>query len=140
MKTILRAGRQRARGFSLVEVALALGVIGAAFVPLTGLLSVGLSALRESQVDVKASLIAQRLLADAQLVPFGDLSGVTEYLDIEGNKVAPEEAVFEAKLTTQNAAGVLVSTNLKQIVVTLNGTAVGGAPRVFASTAANLGD
>lgn len=129
-----------ARAFSLVEVTLALGVIGAAFIPLIGLLSVGLSALRESQVDVKTALIAQRLLAEAQLVPFDQLGGVTEYLDIEGNKVAQGNSVFTAVLTVQNAAGALGSTNLKQITITLNGTAVGERPRVFASTAANLGD
>ncbi len=127
------------QGFSLVEVTLALGVVGAAFIPLLALLSVGFATLKESNADVKAALIAQRVLASAQMAPFDALSGATLYLDFEGREVASREAVIQARLNV-SATNFLNSTNLRRVSVTLNGTAFQNQARVFSATVANLGD
>lgn len=132
-----RCPRQKA--FSLVEVTLAMGIIGVAFIPLLGLLSVGFTTMKDSNLDVRAALIAQRMLAAAQMVPFGTLSSTNKYLDYDGKDVQASEAVFTAVLqpSTNNVLG---STNLKNVTVTLTGSALENRPRVFASTVVNLGD
>jgi len=132
-------------GFSLVEVCLAIGIIGTAFIPLLALLSAGFSTMKDSNVDVKASLIAQKLLAAAQMVPFSKLSKLEEkpkYLDYDGNEVEKDRAVFEASVTS-SGTNLLGSSNLLRVTVTLTGPAVENRPRIFSSTVAkidNLGD
>jgi len=129
----------RAGGFTLVEVCLALGIIGAAFIPLLGLLSVGFSTMKESNLDVKTSLIAQKILAAAQMVPYGTLSASTKYLDFDGNEVAAANSVFQAQVAAA-PDNLLGSANLKTVTVTLTGSGVQGRPRVFAASVANIGD
>ena len=130
------------RAFSLVEVVLALGLISAVFIPLLGMLSIGFSALKESNVDVKASLIAQKVLASAQLVPYGDLQGATKYLNYDGNEVSQAESVFTVTIAPDNAptSNPLQSPSLTTMRVTVSGPAVNNRERIFASTIANLGD
>lgn len=139
MRSPLRITVQRRNAFSLVEVVLALGIVGVAFVPLLGLLSVGFSTMKESNVDVKAALIAQRLIAAAQMVPYDQLDSQTQYLDYEGKEVPQAESVFTAQIIPSTQS-VLGSPNLKKVTVTLTGPAVQNDPRVFSSTVANLGD
>jgi len=118
---------------------LALGIVGVAFIPLLGLLSVGFKTMKESNVDVRTALIAQRMLAAAQMVPFGTLRATTKHLDYDGKEVPASEAVFTAAFQP-SSNNVLGSSNLKNVTVTLTGPAVENRPRVFASTVANLGD
>jgi uncharacterized protein (TIGR02598 family) len=132
------------RAFSLVEVVLALGLISAVFIPLLGMLSIGFSALKESNVDVKASLIAQKVLASAQLVPYGKLQGAptTNFLNYDGNEVPEKESVFTVTIVPDNVPtnNVLQSPSLTTMRVTISGPAVNNGQRIFASTIANLGD
>ncbi|MEI8313490.1 MAG: hypothetical protein WCH98_22300 [Verrucomicrobiota bacterium] len=131
--------------FSLVEVVLALGLISAVFIPLLGMLSIGFSAFKESNVDVKASLIAQKVLAAAQLVPYGKLQGgpTTNFLNYDGNEALSEkESVFTVTIAPDNVPtnNILKSPSLTRIKVTVSGPAVNNRERIFASTIANLGD
>ena len=130
------------RAFSLVEVVLALGLISAVFIPLLGMLSIGFSALKESNMDVKASLIAQKVLASAQLVPYGKLQGATKFLNYDGNEVPETESVFTVTIAPDNLPtnNVLQSPSLTTMRVTISGPAVNNGQRIFASTIANLGD
>jgi len=52
------------RGFSLVEVVLALGVIAFALVGIMGLFPVALKSAQESQRETRATLIAQQIFSD----------------------------------------------------------------------------
>jgi len=137
---ILRPSNRRA--FSLVEVVLALGLISAVFIPLLGMLSVGFSTMKESNVDVKAALIAQKYIAAAQMVPFAKLQASTNYLDYEGTKVDSQtEATFTAVIEPGSTDNFLGSANIKNIKVTLTGSGIQtNSPRVFCSTVANIGD
>ncbi len=136
---VSRPGSRRA--FSLVEVVLALGLISAIFIPLLGMLSVGFSTMKESNVDVKASLIAQKCLASAQMVPFVKLEASTKYLDYEGTEVPQSEAVFTAVIEPVGVSNLLGSANLKNVKVTLSGSGIQtNRPKVYSSTVANIGD
>jgi uncharacterized protein (TIGR02598 family) len=129
------------RAFSLVEVVLALGLISAVFIPLLGMLSVGFSTMKESNVDVKAALIAQKYIAAAQMVPFAKLQASTKYLDYEGTEVPQAEAAFTALIEPGSTDNFLGSANIKNIKVTLTGSGIQtNSPRVFCSTVANIGD
>lgn len=65
-----RAAHRRQRGFSLVEVTLAIGVVGFAFVAVLGLLPVGLHVFRAGIDTTVQSQIVQRVVADAQQTDF----------------------------------------------------------------------
>lgn len=96
--TLPVACRRRAasRAFSLVETALALGIVGFAFVGLMGMLPAGLATFRSAVDTTVGAQIAQRVAADAQqadfdkLVPKSSTDFVvleTRYFDDQGNEV-----------------------------------------------------
>jgi len=126
--------------FSLVEVVLALGVIVAVFIPLLGLLSGGLAMMKESNVDVKTSLIAQKFLAAAQMVPYAKLAPSQKFLDYDGNEVSEANSVFTVNIVPAPTVNLLGSSNLTRVTVTFLGPGVENRPRIFASSVANLGD
>lgn len=62
------------RGFSLVEVVLAIGVVAFAFVGIFALLPVGLGVFREAIDTSVSSQIVQRVVSDAQVADFETLT------------------------------------------------------------------
>jgi len=60
-------------GFSLVEVALALGIIGIGMVGMLGLLSITLNGVKDSNDDNQIAMIVNQVITDRQSTPF-DLS------------------------------------------------------------------
>ena len=61
------------KAFSLVEVTLALGIMGFAFVSILGLVPLGLTSFRETKNVSVASQIAQQIFAEVQSTPFAEL-------------------------------------------------------------------
>jgi|GEM_PF-1692733 uncharacterized protein (TIGR02598 family) len=137
---IFRPGNRRA--FSLVEVVLALGIIGFAFIPTMGFISQGFSTLRDSNVDVKTALIAQKCMAEAQLTSYTNLVNTNKYFDMEGRVLTNSSAaIFKAEVKYELPTNTIVeSTNFKKVTVTLTGSGVENRARVFSSTVANLGN
>ena len=66
-------GSRHKRGFSLVEVVMAIGIVAAAFIPLVGLLPVGMNAFRQSMDTTIASGIAQKVINEAIQTDFDTL-------------------------------------------------------------------
>lgn len=66
MQNIVRS----TRGFSLIEVVLALGIAAFAIVVIVGLLPVGLKLTRESEDESRAVNILSAIIADRQATPF----------------------------------------------------------------------
>ena len=64
------------RGFSLVEVVLALGIVGFALVALFGMLPFGLNVFRQAIDKTVGAQIAQEMTNMVQRTPFGSLSGL----------------------------------------------------------------
>ncbi len=99
--------------FTLVEVALSLGIMSFALVALIGMLPVGLSTFRDSVNLTIESQIAQQLYTDIQQTPFADspaLSG-DYYFNDEGFRSDPAQFHFHAKVTVASAGEQLPSSN-----------------------------
>ena len=78
--------------FSLVEVALALGIFSFGMVGMLGLLPIGLKVSRESISKVVESNIVQQITSDAELTDFSNLTGKVFYFDDEGILLAVTDA------------------------------------------------
>lgn len=100
-----RGGRRACSAFSLIEVAIAVGIAGFAFISVFGLVPTGLNTFHQALDCTVRSTIIQRVLADAQQADFDELiqdstgtliSGIgatgnkaIRYFDDQGNEVVP---------------------------------------------------
>ncbi len=71
---------RRQRAFSLIEVALALGVIGVALVALLGMMPIGLATFRDSMHATLQADVLRQLTARFQETPFDRLTNQTAML------------------------------------------------------------
>ncbi len=101
------------KGFSLVEVVLAIGVVAFAFVAIFSLLPVGMGVFREAMETSVGAQIAQRIVTDVKESDFDSLvknpSGdfyvlPMRHFDDQGNEVIfpNPDAVTPADLTSKN--------------------------------------
>lgn len=80
----------RHRGFSLVEVVLAIGVVSFAFVAIFALIPLGLGSFRQAIDNSVGSQIVQRLINEAQQTDYPTLTATPatqRYFDDQGNEV-----------------------------------------------------
>lgn len=83
-------------GFSLIEVALALGIMAFAGLSIYGLFPVGLNAIQTARIDMVATRIAERTQADLQQVELGANAVQVEYFDSEGAQTTQADAIYDA--------------------------------------------
>ena len=99
-------GDKRARwAFSLVEVVLALGVVGFAIVAILGVLPAGLQTSRGAQDETRAAQIAQSVFAALASQQFDAVS--IKLYDSAGG----QSGSIDLNLTQQNGAGPTLSAN-----------------------------
>lgn len=108
--------------FSLVEVAMALGIFAFAIMGLIGLLPVALSTHKEAKVSTVLSQIQQRLAAELVLTDgarIANLSGVQRNFDVEGREITVGNIAYSAKiiLTSATLPGGAVSASLQRAVL-----------------------
>lgn len=72
----MRSAARFPRGFSLIEVTIALGVVSFALIALFGLLPTGLTTFRSSIDRTVASQIAQNIISQARQTDFSSLGGL----------------------------------------------------------------
>lgn len=91
MKKLLALEKKRStcRAFSLVEVTLALGLVGFGMVSMMGLLPSGLTTFREAMDRTLSAQIVQAVLNEYQLTDYSSLptGPVTSYYDADGQTV-----------------------------------------------------
>ncbi len=100
-----RLRRNASRGFSLIEVAIALGFLSCALLMVAGLFPVGLSTLKAAMDETTESQIVQRISMNASLSNFHDLSshfqGGVFYFDQEGEEFIsskhPTEKIYRVE-------------------------------------------
>jgi uncharacterized protein (TIGR02598 family) len=94
--------QSRERGFSLVEITMAIGIVAFAFIAIFGLVPVGLASFRSALDTSVRAQIAQRLVFDAQQADVRKLLSATRqpdrYFDDEGTEVAAESSIYTAAL------------------------------------------
>ncbi|MGB8355437.1 MAG: Verru_Chthon cassette protein B [Chthoniobacteraceae bacterium] len=85
------SGHASSRGFSLVEITMALGIVSCAMLVIVGLLPVGLQSMQDSAVQYGISTLSQQISSELQEKPFTGsgvdplaLSGTTNYYTREG--------------------------------------------------------
>lgn len=92
---------RRRNGFSLVEVAMALGIVAFAFTALLGMLPLGLSMFRDAMETSVTTRIFERVGGDLQQSDFDTLSAggfPVRYFDDQGNELpGPAGALYWAK-------------------------------------------
>lgn len=95
--TLTLASSDDRRGFSLVEMAVALAILAVALVGLMALIPSGMSQARDAMDATVASQIAQRIIADAEQAEFDALIDRAALPpDPEGRSYCPERFSFRA--------------------------------------------
>ncbi len=127
--------------FSLIEVAMAAGIVSAVIIPLLGLMAIGLSTFKASSSEMRSALIAQKLIGANQMMPYDQLAGRTLLLDFDGNEVRGEDAIFRATVLVEKnpAGGIVQSTNAARVSVLLSGPALQNQTNTFSSLVVNRG-
>jgi uncharacterized protein (TIGR02598 family) len=98
----LRRVRSKA-GFSLIEVALAAGIVAFALIPMMGLIPMGLNASRQAIDTTIQAQIIQQMTGQAQQTDFSKLSTLTSAtvtcFDANGNVTTPASAIYKASFS-----------------------------------------
>ena len=91
------------RGFSLIEVTIALGIVAFAMVPIIGLVSTGMKSLRDSMDETVRGEIVRKVSGEALRIPYTRLleefQNKTFYFNDEG-----------IQQTSSNASTIFVAT------------------------------
>lgn len=110
-----------ARGFSLVEVTLAIGITAVALVSLMGMLPKGMQTLQKANDLAVMGRIHQQILGELQLTPWestmggapiDSFDGMVRYYDDQGIELAPADKgsfahVYTARITIPRQGGKL---------------------------------
>jgi len=106
------------RAFSLVEVAMALGIVSFVLLALIGLFSVGLNAGKDSQLDTVQAAIVHRMLSEIRTTDFDTLAETNALYDYAGqtNSSLP---YFECKATFSSPTGLdpVAASHLRRVRV-----------------------
>ncbi len=123
------------RGFSLVEVVLALSVVSFSCVTLIGLLATGLITIHQATTATIQAQITQAVINDSQVHPYATGYTTTLYFDDEGTTLSVTDPwLYSAKITSQTAkvpdgsAGGFsyANTDTQQLKVQVTSKASGG--------------
>ncbi|SDT95107.1 Verru_Chthon cassette protein B [Verrucomicrobium sp. GAS474] len=91
------------RGFSLIEVALSLGIVSFAMVSLLALIPVGLGSFQKAMKLTVEAQIVQGITADLGLKKYSDLAPVDYFYDVQGLPVTSASGrVYTASLSFRN--------------------------------------
>jgi uncharacterized protein (TIGR02598 family) len=137
-------------GFSLVEVVLAMGIIAVAFIPLMGLLPIGLNTSKQAIDTTIQAQILQQMTGQAQLTGWSGLTTMCNgtanatYFDANGNVVTSASsaiymAAFSVPANTVLPGGATTPTLDTISIYILNTRGASGATtqtQVIANTAA----
>lgn len=77
------------RGFSMIEVALAIAVIGIALISILGLMGIAINTSTDARDDNQIGMLAAQLVADRSASPFLQPSGLYQIPKLDANGVNP---------------------------------------------------
>ena len=98
-------------GFSLVEIAIALGIVSFALLAIVGLLGVGLSSGKSAQIDTMQTSAARAFLSVIRTNNPATFTGATNWVNFDGSTNATATgAYFQCVVTTNTPpAGIAAS-------------------------------
>jgi uncharacterized protein (TIGR02598 family) len=110
----------RHKGFSLIEVVLALGIVGFSLIGILGLFPVALNTAKDSQNETRVAFIAQSIYSDFRtLRGIRDIQGnlhsltnstvLTNNYALEGTLTNAAQKFFTATITVKTAPALLPS-------------------------------
>ena len=128
-------------GFSLVEIAMALGIIAFALLSILGLMQVGLTSLKANVDDTVTSLILHHTRCQLDGTAFVDRSIPSIYYDVDCRPLAVADVAraryrVDVAITTPQTPPA--ATNLKTAVVTISWPVVGTSGQVVGGNAARV--
>ncbi len=133
--------KRASSAFSLVEIALALGVISFAFVALMGLLPIGMTLFGNAMSNSVHAQIVQRVISDAEQTDFPTLASAgtipPRYFDDQGDEVKTQNASIYAVQVSVQASSKLPEGEVTQNLLTVQIKTVkdpGHSKDPFAST------
>ena len=92
-----------ARGFSLIEVTLALGIVSFAMVTLLALIPVGLNSFKKAMNLTVEAQIVQSIVTDVGLQKYSALAPTQYFFDVQGTPTtSASDRVYTASLSFQN--------------------------------------
>ena len=112
---VSRRALRGSRGFNMVEIALAIGIIGFALVSILGLFAVGLNASRDTADDSMASLLVQAVVADRRSTPYSSITPPITATTFEIPALDSPAASWPYILYFKKSGGVPVITNAPNI-------------------------
>ena len=86
------------KGFSLIEVTIALGIVAAVLVPLMAMLPESVRTMREATDLTTSSRILEEVMNEAQMTDYSDLrsfAGRERYYDEQGNDITNNYSEYE---------------------------------------------
>lgn len=87
--------QQAVRGFSLVEISLAIGVMAFGLVSILGLMPVGLTLFKDTMKQATVTKIVENIAVEARQTDFDDLkteqNANTRWFNAEGNRVTEDD-------------------------------------------------
>ncbi len=108
------------RGFSLVEVVMAMGIVAFSLISMLGLFSVGIGAGKHSGEDTELAAMSMQVLGRFRSITNTAIpSAMNLYFDYQGrytNTTNPLDAYYECRLTTQNASATEISSDTTSLV------------------------
>ena len=122
LRTVSVSASIGSSGFSLVEVAMALGIIAFSVMALIGLIPTGLSTFHKAVGLSVGTQIVQHVVADVQQSDFSQLSqqNTPLYFDDQGNQVASSKFLYEVNVVVNTPAGMPgggTSPNLASVLI-----------------------
>jgi uncharacterized protein (TIGR02598 family) len=113
-------------GFSLVEVAVSLALVGFALVSILGLVPMGMTNFRQAMNNTVEAQIVQSITNELQLTSFAKIKagGLTfGPYDADGNVVVPSsQTIYTATITSSAVDGTMQPVNLTNTSATIPAT------------------
>src|SRR5882757_9974275 len=91
-------------GFSLVEIAIALGIVSFVLIALMGLMSVGLNEARRGREDTLLASMTSYRMTSLLGAGYANVTNTTAYFTYDGLESSPTNAYYVCKITSQAPA------------------------------------
>lgn len=105
------------RGFTLIEIIMAMAIMAVGIIGVVRLLPVGLRASKSSEMMSRASFLAQEKMEELKLAGFDELTKPNPSIDLEGEE---GDYSWEAEVSEVELEGVTSSEDIRSLSLTVS--------------------